>query len=86
MTKVAQSGCDLAHFDVAVNFGSLKEVWEGGGGFVAPFYPLAHPLYETDAMLSATTKSAGSHSRFAPLLSYNMSFTFHCTIVIHQRR
>ena len=84
MTKVAQSGCDLSHFDVAVNFGSLKE--EGGGELCSPLFPLAHPLYETDAMLSATTKSAGSHSRFAPLLSYNMSFTFHCTIVIHQRR
>ena len=33
----AQSGCDLSHFDVAVNFGSLKE--EGGGSFVAPFSP-----------------------------------------------
>ena len=83
MTKVAQSGCDLSHFDVAVIFGLLKE---GGGGLCIPLSPLAHPLYETDAMLSATTKSAGSHSRFAPLLSYNMSFTFHCTIVIHQRR
>ena len=37
MTKVAQSGCDLAHFDEAVNFGLLKE--GGGGGFVAPFPP-----------------------------------------------
>ena len=37
MTKVARSGCDLAHFDVAVNFGLLIE--GRGGGFVAPFPP-----------------------------------------------
>ena len=39
MTKVAQSGCDLSHFDVAVIFGLLKE----GGGALYPPFPLGPP-------------------------------------------
>ena len=42
MTKVAQSGCDLSHFDVAVIFGLLKEGGAGGGALYPPF-PLGPP-------------------------------------------